>query len=244
AQLAAAHAGLSSAAAHERRIRALVSQAAATRSELEQAEAQRAQAEAGVRTAEEALRYTELRAPFAGRVQAKRVTAGDLVTPGAPLVELEGRGLELVATLPEVAVGQLKVGQALAFETGEQKGKAELSTIAPSADPVTHRVEVRARVVEAPGLRAGSFARLVLPDGAATAAAGELWVPTSALVQRGDLKGVFVAEEGSAALRWLQLGDPVGDSVPVRAGLAASDEIIDTPGELQDGQPIEVTRAQ
>ena len=47
---------------------------------------------------------------------------------------------------------------------------------------------------------------------------------------------------GRAALRWLSLGEPQGDRIPVRAGLAKGESVIDAPGDLRDGQPIEVTK--
>lgn len=45
-------------------------------------------AEAGVREAELALERTEIRAPFDGRVKARRVDAGDFVGPGTPVASL------------------------------------------------------------------------------------------------------------------------------------------------------------
>lgn len=86
-------------------------------------------------------------------------------------------------------------------------------------------------------VRSGAFARLELPAGSAGAGT---WVPRSALVERGDLKGVFVAAGGRAELRWLALGEPAGDVVAVRAGLRAGDQVVDAPGALRDGQAIEV----
>ena len=46
--------------------------------------------------------------------------------------------------------------------------------------------------------------------------------------------------EGRAELRWLSLGEPEGALVPVRAGLSKGEAVIDAPGNLKDGQPIEV----
>jgi membrane fusion protein (multidrug efflux system) len=85
----------------------------------------------------------------------------------------------------------------------------------------------------------------VLPAQAAGAAAGagpaqDLLVPRSALVERGDLTGVFVIRGGRAELRLLALGEPAGAQVAVRAGLGAGEVIVDAPGALRDGQAIEV----
>ncbi len=241
AQLRAAETALESASAHERRIVQLLAQRAATQSELEMAQAQRAQAAAAVAAANANLGYTEIRAPFAATVQARRVSAGDLVGPGQPLVELEGSDLEVQASLSEAEARGLRIGQRLRFQAGDRQGEAEITALTPGGDPLSHRRGLRARVVSpSEELRSGSFARIELPS--ATAAAEGAWVPRSALIERGDLIGVFVAEGGRAQLRWVSLGEPAGDRVPVRAGLRPGEPVIDSPGALRDGQPVEVSR--
>ncbi|ABC83639.1 efflux RND transporter periplasmic adaptor subunit [Anaeromyxobacter dehalogenans] len=239
AQLAAARAALSTASAQERRMADLAPVGAATVMELDQARAQRAQAEAAVSAARAALGYTELRAPFAGTVQARRVNAGDLVGPGQPLLELEGSELEVVASLSEDEARGLGIGQELRFEANGEAGAAQVTALAGGGDPLSHRRTLRARVLRGAGLASGTFARLALPAGAATPRRG-VWVPRTALVERGDLTGVFVASGGRAQLRWLALGEGAGDRVPVRAGLSAEDAVIDRPDALRDGQRIEV----
>lgn len=242
AQVAGARATFETSQANERRMSFLTDQGAAPRSELEAAQAQRARAEAALRAAEESLRYTQLRAPFDARLQAKRVNEGDLVMAGTPLVDVEGRELELVANLSASEVERLARGQRIDFEAGQIRGQAEVTAVAPSADVQAHRVEVRARVIDAPPeLRAGLFARLLLSG--TRQAGGDIWIPASALVQRGDLRGVFVASKGRAELRWVLAGDVVGGAVPVRAGILPGEAVIDRPGDLLDGQRIEVPRA-
>lgn len=240
-QLAAAETALAAAAAHERRIRDLAEKRAATPSELEMASAQRAQAEAAVTGAKATLGYTQLRAPFAGTVQARRVEPGDLVGPGQPLLELEGDGLELVATLSEREARGLATGQALAFQSGagDVRGEARVVALTPGGDALSFRRTVRAAVVKVEGdLRSGAFARLAVPG--ASRAEGAIWLPRTALVARGDLTGAFVAAGGKAELRWLSLGDAAGDLVAIRAGLQPGEQVVDAPGALRDGQAVEV----
>jgi RND family efflux transporter MFP subunit len=238
-QLAAAETGLAAAAAHERRIRELAAKRAATPSELEMAGAQRAQAEAAVAGARATLGYTQLRAPFAGTVQARRVEPGDLVGPGQPLLELEGDGLELVATLSEREARGLAAGQVLAFQAGDARGEAKVVALTPGGDALSFRRTVRAAVTEVDGeLRSGAFARLAVPG--ASRAEGAIWLPRTALVARGDLTGAFVAANGKAELRWLSLGDAAGDLVAIRAGLRQGEQVVDAPGALRDGQAVEV----
>jgi membrane fusion protein (multidrug efflux system) len=237
--LAAAEAALAAAASHERRIRELAAQRAATASELELATAQRAQAEAAVAGARATLGYTQIRAPFSGTVQARRAEPGDLVGPGQPIVELEGDALELVASLAEAEARGIAVGAVLRFDAGSARGEAVVRALAPGGDPLSHRRAVRAQVREVEGeLRSGAFARLHVPG--ASAAAGDTWLPRTALVARGDLTGVFVAREGRAELRWISVGEDAGELVAVRAGLRAGEIVIDAPGALRDGQAVEV----
>ena len=104
---------------------------------------------------------------------------------------------------------------------------------------LSRRRTVKDRVSAVEGeLRSGAFARLSLPQGAG----GGVWVPRSALVARGDLDGVVVARGGRAELRWLSLGEVVGDRVLVRAGLGADEVVVDAPGALRDGAAVEVAR--
>ena len=243
-QVAAARSASTAASAHARRIEALAQEGEATRSELEAAQAQRAQAEAQLSAARENLSYAEIRAPFDGVVQSKQISAGDLVGPGQPLFELDGAGLEIAATIDEAGARALRVGQALRFAAAGHEGTAVVSALAPGGDPLSHRSTLRARVAGLQGLRTGDFARLEIPRPAAAGRAEDRWIPESALVERGDLTGVFIARDGHAELRWLALGEPAAGAVPVRAGLQPDDEVIDAPGLLRDGQPVEVSRGR
>jgi membrane fusion protein, multidrug efflux system len=240
--LDAANAALAGAAAHERRIAALARERAATPSELEAATAQRAQAEAAVAGARANLAHAEIRAPFAGVVQARRIEPGDLVGPGQPLLQLEGGGLELAASLSAAETRGIAVGTTLRYQAGGVEGTARVTALTPGGDRLSHRRGLKARVLSAPAeLRSGTFARIEVPGEGAPAG---VWVPRSAVVERGDLTGVFVAAAGRAELRWVSTGEPVGDRIPVRAGLRADEPVIDAPGALRDGQPVEVIDAR
>jgi RND family efflux transporter MFP subunit len=237
--LAAAETSFTAAAAHERRIRDLAAARAATPAELEVARAQRAQAEAAVAQARATLSYTELRAPFAATVQARRTDPGDLVGPGQPLLELEGDELELRASLSQAEARDVARGAVIRFQAGGARGEAVVTALSTGGDPLSHRRTLRASVRRVEGeLRSGTFARIEVPAGADGASG--LWIPRSALFSRGDLTGVFVASDGRAELRWLSIGEAAGDLVAVRAGLRPDEAVIDAPGALRDGQAVEV----
>jgi hypothetical protein len=108
--------------------------------------------------------------------------------------------------------------------------------LVPAADPATHRFEVRAELEPGLGLRAGLFARLLLPPAADEQ---RLLVPTRALLRRGGLVGAFVVDAGRARLRWVAVGGAAGDATEVRAGLAAGEKVVLDPAGLGDGGAVE-----
>jgi membrane fusion protein, multidrug efflux system len=203
---------------------------------------QLAQANAALAGVKANIGYTQIRSPFAGVVQTRRVNDGDFVGPGMPLIEMEGQGaLEFTGSVSENEAKGLKMGQSLPFEAEGKTGLAQITGLSTGGDPVSHRGSIRARVAKGgEGLRSGAFGRLKLVGSAK--ATEEIFVPKSAIIQRGELSGVYIAKDGKAELRWLSLGETQGDRCPVRAGLAKGEQVIDTPGDLKDGQPIEVTK--
>ena len=185
--------------------------------------------------------YTELRAPFQGIIRSRSAEPGSFVGPGQPILTLDGGGLELRASLTDAEAAGLKAGREIPFESGGQTGKARILALASSADPLTHRRDMRATVLPPSTLRPGAFARIRV---AGVHAEDSRWLPDSALVRRGGLAGVFVIEDGHAALRWISLGGEQGGLVEVRAGLKEGEAVVDHPGDLRDGQPVEVAHGR
>ncbi len=240
-QLRAAESARDAAAAHYTRIQNLQAKGASTPSELEMAASNKAAAEGAVAGVKGQLAFAQIRAPFAGTVQRRDVQLGAFVGPGQPLLTLEGSGAaELTASLSEGEASQLKVGRKVPFEVDGRKGEAQITALAVGGDPLTHRRALRAKVLSPAGLSGGAFARIQVPG--ATAKGGEaVRVPLTALLQRGELSGVFVAEGGKAHLRWLSLGERGSSAVEVRAGLNPGELVIADPAHLKDGQPISIS---
>lgn len=220
-----------------RRIEALRTAGAATATELDAAMTARADAVAREETARATLADTVIRAPFDAVVQRKWVSRGALVGPGAPLLELEGTALELAGTLSEAESAGLALGAEVPFRVGTLQGMAVLVALSSGGDPLSHRSAFRARPTkDAPPLRSGDFGRI----GVSGSGGSRRSVPRTAVVQRGDLSGVFVIASGRASLRWLRFGEPEGERLPVLAGLMPGERIIDGPAGLRDGQRVEV----
>jgi RND family efflux transporter MFP subunit len=246
--LAAAEAGAQAAESDLARMQGLAQRGAATPREVEEASARAAASRAMVSAARENLSYAVLRSPFAGILAARKADVGDVVSPGQPLVEIEGRGgLELRATLSGTESQSLRPGATVEARVDgiAEPLHARITALSPAGDPATHRFELRADLPALPasaGLRSGLFARLDLPAAAGAQGGESLTVPAAAVFQRGGLTGVFVAEQVSdqnrARLRWIAPGAPAGDRIEIRAGLAAGERVVIDPGDLADGDPV------
>lgn len=238
AAVAAAEAGVNAAQADLERTKALLAKGAATPRELEQMTAAAEGASAQLTAAKDNLSYAALRAPFAGRIAARRVNLGDVANPGMPLVEIEGEGgLELRATVESDVAALLRPGTKVrALVDGQTTAiDATVTAVGPSGDPTTHRFEVKADLPRAQGLRAGLFARLVVSG---VAAEPRLSIPAAAVFERGGLTGLFVVSEGRARLRWVAPGARDGDTIEIRAGVAEGERVALDPAGLLDRSPV------
>jgi len=238
AAVAAAEASVTAAQADLERTKALLAKGAATPRELEQMTAAAGGAQAQLTAARDNLSYAALRAPFAGRIAARRVNLGDVVNPGMPLVEIEGEGgLELRATVEADVAALARPGAKVraAVDGQPQPLTATVTAVAPAGDPTTHRFELKADLPRAEGLRAGLFARLLVPG---VAKEPRLSVPAAAVFERGGLTGLFVVSEGRARLRWVAPGARDGDTIEIRAGVAEGERVVLDPGDLVDRSPV------
>ena len=88
-----------------------------------------------------------------------------------------------------------------------------------------------------PGLRAGQFGRAAIPVGDALS----LRVPASAVVVRGQMEMVFLAEDGAVRLRLVKTGKRFGDEIEVLSGVAKGERVVSEGASgLSDDQPVSV----
>jgi len=213
---------------------------AATKQELDQAEAALRTAEARLDEAVAARDYFILRAPFDGTVTARMADPGDLAVPGRPILVLSASGgVKVEADVPASMVDRVDEGEPIVVESPERGGRwvATVRRVVPVIDLASHRFRIEA-TFDGPGSlpAAGSFVRIELP------APGEssLWVPVDALVRRGQLTGVFVVVDGSARLRWIRVGRRAADAVEALSGVNEGDSIVRRPPQgMVDGAVIE-----
>jgi membrane fusion protein (multidrug efflux system) len=190
----------------------------------------------------EALRDTEIRAPFSGMVIERFVTAGEYVRPDSPVVSLvDVDALRVELTVPEADVVSIKQGMKIDFHTAaNDNGPAyhgKIRYIGPSVRAQTRDAVVEA-AIENPGhdLRPGMFVTARLALGEQTMPA----VPASAVRTDGALRHVFTVTEGRLEDHLVQIDETHEGLVPVVSGIKAGDRVVvDVTPEMRDGAKVQ-----
>jgi cobalt-zinc-cadmium efflux system membrane fusion protein len=182
---------------------------------------------------------TTVYAPIAGTVTQRQVGLGQYITSAAggasnPIFSIGDMSrLWLLANVREVDAPSMRLQEAVEVHVLAHPGrvfKAKLTYVAPSIDPNTHRLPVRAEVENPDGaLKPEMFANFsIITADAVTAPA----VPESAVVYEGQKARVWVAEKDkSIALREIRTGRTQDGMVEVLAGLQPAESVV-TSGSL------------
>ncbi len=223
------------------RYQGLLAQSAVTQAEFDAVQAAQRIAAAAEKEARAMREYTQVVAPFDGVIARKLADMGDIATPGRPVLELEGEeGLQFVADVPEALASRLALGARLSvqLENADHALAAEISEIAPGANPLSRTLQVKLDLPDSPFFRAGQFGRVAVP----VKGAANVRVPFGAVVRRGQLEMVFVSEDGKARMRLVRVGKTLGEQIEILSGVDAGEQIVvgEKTADLRDGQPINI----
>jgi multidrug efflux system membrane fusion protein len=218
-------------------------------SSMKQGEATVASDRAAVQQAENNLAYTEIRAPFAGRVGRNRTAVGTLIngagTPLNTIVQLDPIYVTFNPSETELAqIQQAKtlssVGVEIRLSSETQAGhRGELTFIDNAVDPSTGTITARATIQNKDfKLLPGQYvrARVLIREQPDT-----LMVPQAAVGSSQLGKYLYVIGDGSKVeMRQVTLGPIDGEKVAILGGIQAHDKVIT--GNLQKigpGMPVQ-----
>lgn len=124
------------------------------------ARAQKAAADARLRSMRLGVRDTRVLAPASATVQTRHVEPGEHVSRGAQLLTLVRNDvLELAAAVPERRASSITIGQRVRFEAGGRQFEGRVSRFSPTIDPSTRALTVYIQVPNANAqLKGGTFA--------------------------------------------------------------------------------------
>jgi membrane fusion protein (multidrug efflux system) len=223
------------------RTRDLIAQRASSQGDLERAEATARSTEAQLELLSVRLRRTTVRAPFAGVAGRRFVSLGDYVTTDTRLASLQTVNPQRASfQVPERYAEELAVGQRVVFRVAALPGR-EFTGIVDFVDPVVQlpgrTITVKAQVPNPKReLQAGMFIEARL---ATAVRPNAVVIPEDAVLPLQGASYVWVAKDGKATRRQIQLGVRSPGFVEARSGVEGGEQVVVGGQErLSEGAPV------
>jgi membrane fusion protein (multidrug efflux system) len=211
----------------EARQRELRDQGITSEQEYDSADNERNVLRAEQRLVDAALQKTEIRAPFAGVVGLRYVSAGELLSPQRRITTLQDLdSLKVDFTLPERYATRIRPNQRVEFrvEGSDRAYEAAVYAVEPRIVAETRSLLIRARTPNPDRtLLPGAFADVRL---AVEEVPDALVVPSLAVIPELGGKKVFVVEEGRAQARRVETGIRTDTEVQLTSGVAAGETVV------------------
>jgi RND family efflux transporter MFP subunit len=224
----------------------LAAKNSASKTLLDEARAQRDQAQhlltdahAALERVQADLERTEIRAPFAGHVTTRLASVGEFINVGEDVVRLvDTHRIEISLPASIALSGFIKPGMQVPVRSGGVEREHPVRTVVPVGDAVSRMVEVRLDAGDSEWL-VGTPVQVSLPSDAPVSTVA---VPRDALVERSGRSHVYkVNADNTAEQVSVQINAIVGLWVGVADGIAPGDKIIVRGAErLQPGQAVEI----
>ena len=237
-----------------------------SQSDLDTAEANERQAEATVANTKAAVERKTIRAPFTGVLGIRKVSLGQYLHEGDPVVPLQALDpIYVDFTLPQQNMRDFQVGSEVRMRTdatGTQEFPGKITAINPLVDSATRNFQVQATVSNQEGkLRPGMFANVdvlltgqdatVLPvvssaiqyapyGNSVFVVVKDMRVPKDATVPNAPADKPYLG----VRQQFVHTGQTKGDFVAITSGLKEGDEVV-TSGvfKLQNGSAVQINNS-
>lgn len=236
ASVAEAQAQWRNAELNTKRNRELHAQGFISQAALDVADTQAQAAQANLKQAQAALAqaalahgFTTVTAPFDAVVLATLVDAGDLATPGRAVATIYAPGaMRAVVQVPSSRAALAREARQIQVTLPDGRTvEPTARTVLPGADPVSQTVEWRLDLPDQAlaGLLPGHTVQVRFAA-APSSAAAPIVVPSSAVLRRGELTAVYVAQGDRFVLRAVRAGvDRGAAGTDIHAGLRPGERI-------------------
>lgn len=231
---------------------ALYKEALVTRQQFDDIVARRSLAEGDVDRAKGALDLareklikTKIYAPMAGAVKEKKVTPGEYVKNGTPLLTLiQNDPIKLSFTVTEKDVASLRVSQEVVFKVDsfpDREFRGKLYIIYPNLEEKTRSLQVEALVPNPQMLlKSGLFTRVTLYTGASQ---DKVIVPITSLLYENSMVKIFVVEGNKAKEQIVKIGGKYGEFMEIVEGLKGGEQLVVVgQNNLAEGVKVSVAR--
>lgn len=210
-------------------------------------DAREAWRKATARRQEDEARFakTELKAPFAGIIGLRQVSAGAYLRAGDDIARLDKiDAMKLDFRIPETFLAKITRDQPVRLRVDaftDESFQGRVYAVETSVDEKTRTVLLRARVPNPRGqLKPGMFARVSLE---LDSRGGSVMVPEQAINPRGNKYFLFKVVDDKAVLAEVKLGARRPGEVEITQGVAVG-EIVITENQpmLQPGMAVKVVK--
>jgi len=193
--------------------------------EFERARAALGRAQANMEEAEINLGFTKIKAPVSGIVTGKEAEVGSMAFPGRVLLRVEDNSsFRLDVNVDEKMLGKLEPGMNVHadIEALGVRIDGTITEVVPAIDPGTRTFLVKIGL-GGESLKTGLYASVLIPSGKRET----ILVPGSAVIEKGQLQGVFIVnDDGVATYRLVRTGRSYNGSLEVLSGLRDGDVVI------------------
>jgi RND family efflux transporter MFP subunit len=194
--------------------------------------------------------FKRIVAPFNGIVTARLTDIGDLIDAGGGkgrelFIVSSTRKLRLYVAVPQMYASRVTPGIKAQLSVPEHPGLTYAATVlstAQSVEPSSGSTLVQLAVENAeaqlvPGAFANVHFEIPLPS-------GNLSVPASALIiDHGGVHVATLGADGRVAFKTVAIARDLGEVIEISAGLAATDQIIDSPPDgISTGDQVRVAK--
>ncbi len=251
AQLRAAEAAAEWARISFKRDKDLIATHSISQAELDSADSSLKQANAQVENLRAVIAKKTVRAPFTGKLGIRRISVGQFLQKGSPVVSLQSlEPVYVEFSLPQQRLGEVAEGLKVAVSADAYPGQpfeGQVTAVNPDIDPATRNVRVQATLANADHrLRPGMF---VSVDMILARSEKVLFIPATAVLHAPFGDSIFVVEEGQAGpdglkplvaqQRFVRLGARQGDFVVATGGVKAGEKVVSTGAfKLRAGMPV------
>jgi RND family efflux transporter MFP subunit len=193
--------------------------------DYQRAEAAVARARAGLNEAKVYHGFTRIVSPVSGIVTDKKIEIGSMAVPGAPLLTVEDNSAyKIEVNGDESLAGKIRPGMdaSVFIESLNSELKGGITEVVPSVDPMSRTFVIKI-AIKGEGLRNGIYAKVSIPVGKKET----ILVPKSAVVEKGELVGVYVVDRDSVIrYRLVKTGRSYGDDLEILSGVNPGDAVI------------------
>jgi RND family efflux transporter MFP subunit len=193
--------------------------------------------------ARQQLADTTIVSPIDGAVSERQAAVGQYLPAGAPVVTLvRTHPLRLRLAVPEREAGLVRVGQIvdLTVEGDPNKYQGRVARLSPAIAENNRTLMIEAEVPNGQAaLRPGSFAKadIVIESGQRI-----VTVPADSIVNFAGIEKVLTVANNAAVEKRVRTGRRINNQVEIIEGVRAGEPVVVQPGNLINGEPVQVIR--